>query len=390
MPTNGNFALSRRALLRRSLAVATTAVGGSFAGPLSALEAEKINVSTESLERVAEVFTANPIVDFHTHIGIWQNRGLDNSGKGIPPVSPAKFASNIQEYLDAGVNCIYLDTVSDIARTRIGMPGNKDRDFQGDEAWEEYERQYALMMAFLDDFPMSPVTDADSLEAINARGELGVVLSTEGAHMLEVEPARLKLLYEQGLRRLQPIHYVASTLGDSQTDPERYGGLSPLGRQVLEQASDMGMLLDMAHASQKVVEQTVELVDRPLALSHTMIKYNSSRFGDYRNTRSRWISPEHARLIADTGGVVGTFPIQAPYGVSYLDEFVEALQVMVDTVGIDHVAWSTDLGEPVRPAFLQSYLQFPRLCAKLLESGFSDSDLAKFAGGNALRVQAAA
>ncbi|WP_439102345.1 dipeptidase [Congregibacter sp.] len=387
MPVNRNFALSRRALLRRSLAVATTA---ALPGQLFALEAETISVNPESLERVAAVFAANPIVDFHTHIGIWQNRGLDNADKGIPPVSPAKFASNIQEYLDAGVNCIYLDAISDIARTRIGMPGNKDRDFQGDEAWEEYERQYALMMDFLADHPMSPVTDADSLEAINARGELGVVLSTEGAHMLELKPARLKVLHEQGLRRLQPIHYVASTLGDSQTDPERYGGLSPLGRQVLEQASDMGMLLDMAHASQKVVEQTVALVDRPLALSHTMVKYNSSRFGDYRNTRSRWISPEHARLIADTGGVVGTFPIQAPYGVTYLDEFVEALKVMVDTVGIDHVAWSTDLGEPVRPAFLQSYLQFPRLCAKLLESGFSDSDLAKFAGGNALRVQAAA
>ena len=84
---------------------------------------------------------------------------------------------------------------------------------------------------------------------------------------------------------------------------------------------------------------------------------------------------------------MGTFPIQAPYGVSYLDEFVEALQVMIDTVGIDHVAWSTDLGEPVRPAFLQDYRQFPKVCAKLIDSGMSDSDLAKFAGGNALRVQ---
>ncbi|WOJ97968.1 membrane dipeptidase [Congregibacter brevis] len=355
-----------------------------------ALEAESIDVSPESLERVAAVFATNPIVDFHTHIGIWQNTGLDNSAKGIPPVSAEKFASNVREYLDAGVNCIYLDTISDIARTRIGQPGNKDRDFEGDEAWDEYQRQYALMTGFLKDSPMSPVTDVDPIEKISARGELAVILSTEGAHMVEGSPARLKVLYEHGLKRLQPIHYVASTLGDSQTDPETYGGLSPLGRQVLEEASELGMLLDMAHASQKVVEQTVELVDRPLALSHTMVKYNSARFGDYRSTRSRWISPEHARLIADTGGVVGTFPIQAPYGVSYLDEFIEALKVMVDTVGIDHIAWSTDLGEPVRPAFLQSYLQFPKVCAKLLESGFSDSDLAKFAGGNALRVQAAA
>lgn len=376
--------LSRRSLLRRSVALGATL---SLPHKVLALEAEKINVSKEALERVAAVFAEHPIVDFHTHIGIWQNMGLDKPNSPIPPVSEDKLASNITEYLDAGVNCIYLDTISDIARTRIGQPGNKDRDFEGDEAWDDYQRQYELMLKFLKQLPMSPVTEADSLVQINARGELGVILSTEGGHMLELDPTRLQVLRTQGLQRLQPIHYVASTLGDSQTDPPRYGGLSALGRQVLEQASDMGMLLDMAHASQAVVEQTIELTDRPLALSHTMVKYNSPRFGDYRNTRSRWISPEHARLIADTGGVVGTFPIQAPYGVSYLDEFVEALQVMIDTVGIDHVAWSTDLGEPVRPAFLQDYRQFPKVCAKLIDNGMSDGDLAKFAGGNALRVQ---
>lgn len=52
------------------------------------------------------------------------------------------------------------------------------------------------------------------------------------------------------------------------------------------------------------------------------------------------------------------------------------------------MAWSTDLGEPVRPAFLQDYRQFPYVCARLLERGFSDTDPMKFVGGNALRVQA--
>jgi membrane dipeptidase len=377
----------RRAVLR-GLGVA--AALAALPTPSLALEAEKIAVAPEHLERVLDLFADSVVVDFHTHVGIWQTMGLAEPAPGIGAISREKLASNIREYLDAGVNCLYLDTISDIVRTRIGAPGNKDRDFHDDEAWDDYQRQYALLREFIAELPVSVITGAGEIPAVTARGELAAFLSTEGAHMLEPDPARLETLFDHGLRRLQPIHYVATTLGDSQTDPPHYHGLSDLGREVLQRAAELGMLLDMAHASEAVVAQTAEMVDRPLALSHTMVKYDSARFGDYRQTRMRWVTPRHARRIADTGGVIGTFPIRAPFGVDTADAFVEAVQVMVDTVGIEHVAWSTDLGEPVRPAFLQDYRQFPRICAKLLENGFSDADLEKFIGANALRVQAQA
>ena len=379
--------LKRRDFLRASLAGALAA---AVAPRAHSLDAEVIDVAPETLERVAELFEQHPVVDFHTHLGIWQTMGLLDMDPGIGALSEEKLASNIQEYLDAGVNCLYLDTVSDIARTRIGKPGNKDRDFIGDEAWDEYLRQHAMMQELLEEHPMSVASSAADIAAINARGELAVILSTEGAHMVERDTSRLDVLAQHGLRRLQPIHYVASDLGDSQTDPPRFNGLSDLGREVLSKASELGMLIDLAHASEAAVKQTVELVQKPLVISHTMVKYNSAAFGNYRATRQRWITPEHARIVADTGGVIGTFPIRAPFGVSTIDAFTEALKVMVDAVGIDHVAWSTDLGEPVRPAFLQDYRQFPFVCARLLERGFSDTDLMKFVGGNALRVQAEA
>lgn len=377
--------LPRRRLLR-------AAVAGLCAAPFvgRALEAEVIEVAPENLQRVQRLFDANTVVDFHTHLGIWQTRGLASVDPAIGVLSDEKLRSNVAEYLDAGVNCVYLDTIGDIARARIGRPGNKDRDFRGDEAWDDYLRQREQLQEMLDTLPMTLARGPDELPQIARRGELAAIVSTEGAHMIERDPARLETLAEHGLKRLQPIHYVASELGDSQTDPPRFDGLSALGRDVLARASELGMLIDMAHASFETLEQAAKLIDRPLALSHTMVKYRSERFGDYRSTRQRWISPDHARLVADTGGVIGTFPIRAPFGVDTLDAFVEALKVMVDTVGIDHVAWSTDLGEPVRPAFLKDYRQFPRVCAKLLESGFTDEDLVKFAGGNALRVQAAA
>ena len=376
-------------LTRRSLLGAGAAGAASLLlpGHLRAIEAEQIAVGPAALERVADLFAAHPVVDFHTHLGIWQTMGLAQPVPGIDALGRDRLERNIREYLDAGCDCLYLDVISDIARTRIGMPGNKDRDFVGDEAWEEYLRQYALMQTFIDELPLTVVGEEDDIEAVAAGGDIAVILSTEGAHMVERDPDRLQTLRRHGLRRLQPIHYVASALGDSQTDPPRFAGLSPLGREVLARASELGMLIDMAHASEEAVAQAAELIGRPLALSHTLVKYESARFGDYRQTRSRWITPRHARRVADTGGVIGTFPLRAPFGVDTLEAFVEAVQVLVDTVGIDHVAWATDLGEPVRPGYLADYRQFPRICARLLESGFSDADLVKFVGGNALRVQ---
>ncbi|WOJ91957.1 membrane dipeptidase [Congregibacter variabilis] len=375
--------------LHRRQFLKSLGAGAAIAGlPLASLADNALEgVSPKTLDRVKQLLGDNLTVDFHTHLGLWQNRGLEDIDPAFGVLSDEKLASNIQDYLTAGVNGIYLDVIGDLARTRVGAPGNKDRDFVGDEAWEDHLRQYELIEQFLGQLPIAVAHSGDEIAKANDAGKLAVILSAEGGHMLENDASRIDILYRQGLRRLQPIHYVASTLGDSQTDPVIHGGLSELGRQVLARASQLGMLLDMAHATQAAVEQTIDLVDRPIALSHTMVAYDSSNYGDYRNTRSRWITPEHARLIAKTGGVIGTFPVRAPWGVDSLDAFVEALWVMVDAVGFEHIAWSTDLVEAGRPEFLQNYAQFPILCAKLMESGFSEDDLLKFTGGNALRVQ---
>lgn len=373
---------------RRRFLKSLAAAAGLAGLPLASLADDVLGgVSSATLERVKQLLSDSVTVDFHTHLGLWQNRGLGDVDPAFGVMSDEKLAANIQDYLAAGVNGIYLDVIGDLLRTRVGAPGNKDRDFVGDEAWEDHLRQYALIEQFLEELPIALALSAEDVASVGSDGKLAVILSAEGGHMLETDPSRLDILYTQGLRRLQPIHYVSSTLGDSQTDPVIHGGLSDLGRKLLLRASELGMLLDMAHATQAAVEQLVAELDRPIALSHTMVAYESSRFGDYRKTRSRWITPEHARLVADSGGVIGTFPVRAPWGVDSLDAFVEALWVMVDAVGFDHIAWSTDLVEAGRPEFLQSYAQFPVLCAKLIESGFSEADLLKFTGGNALRVQ---
>ena len=118
-----------------------------------------------------------------------------------------------------------------------------------------------------------------------------------------------------------------------------------------------------------------------------MMKYKSPTHGSYFENRPRWISRDYAQLVAATDGVVGTWVVGEPYGVKNLGSFIEAVLELVDTIGINHVGWGTDYIQKAMPSWFSSFDKFPKLCAKLLEAGFTEQNLIKFIGGNALRVR---
>ena len=54
--------------------------------------------------------------------------------------------------------------------------------------------------------------------------------------------------------------------------------------------------------------------------------------------KPRLISKEHAKVVADAGGVVGVWTHMA----DSLPEFVGSIKAMLDAIGIDHVGVGTD------------------------------------------------
>ncbi len=340
----------------------------------------------DSLNRARAVLAANPTTDLHSHLGYWEGKGLTDIFDLVAYQGDDKLGQNVQQMVAAPCKSVYLCVTSDNPLLDLSQPGNKKRDYQLGEAWQEYRRQRALVDEFCERFPMRITTDADGIESIHAAGELAVLLTTEGGHMVEDDPSRLDRLYADGVHRFQPVHYAHSKLGDSQTDPAMFGGLSPVGKEAIRYAVGLGMAVDAAHASFEAAADMADLVAGPLILSHTMMKYDSERFGSYLDSRPRFITRRHAFLIAETGGVIGTWTCGVPYGVESLEAFAEAVCRMVDTVGIDHVGWATDYINPAMPDWFDDYEKLPQIGAALIDAGFSDGDLAKFFGGNAFRV----
>src|SRR5437773_227658 len=169
----------------------------------------------------------------------------------------------------------------------------------------------------------------------------------------------------------------ADELGDVQTEPAVHNGLTPFGRDVVREMNRLGMLVDLAHAPYPAVKGAMDASSRPMLVSHTNIE-------DYSGY-ARFVSREHARLVAGTGGVLGAWPISIRHASA--STFIDHIKRMVDAVGVDHVAIGTDMaGVSPRSALFTDWTEWPSIPAALLDRGFARQDVAKIMGGNMRRL----
>jgi membrane dipeptidase len=99
---------------------------------------------------------------------------------------------------------------------------------------------------------------------------------------------------------------------------------------------------------------------------------------------SRLISPEHALLIAKTGGVIGIWPPISRFADRHA--MAEGMARMVDVVGIDHVGLGTDMLGLTVQSVVPKYGDLPLLAEELQVVGFHPSEISKIMGGNYIRV----
>jgi membrane dipeptidase len=115
--------------------------------------------------------------------------------------------------------------------------------------------------------------------------------------------------------------------------------LTAFGAQVVKECNRLGIVVDLAHASHETVLAALKVTTQPVLVSHTSL---DSRTGGNPKMaemmKPRLISKEHAKVVADAGGVIGVWTHLA----DSLKDFVGSLRAMVDAVGIDHVGIGTD------------------------------------------------
>jgi membrane dipeptidase len=178
------------------------------------------------------------------------------------------------------------------------------------------------------------------------------------------------------MRMLTLVHYTDNTLGDIMSGPDGARGLTDFGRDVVAAMNRTGLMIDLSHASEKTTLDALAITKKPAVITHTHI--NSAALSN-----PRFISEEVAHAVAETGGYIGAWP--AGLGMTTLAEFIDRIDFLVDTVGEDHVVLGSDMDANYRPV-LETYRKMPLVVGALMKRGYSEARLAKFLGGNILRV----
>ena len=220
------------------------------------------------------------------------------------------------------------------------------------------------------------LTPAD-LAAAKAAGRPALIGTIEGCHFMEGKLERVEEVYRRGIRQLQIVHYMPSELGDQQTEPARWNGLSPLGGQVIRECNRLGIVVDAAHGTYELVEQAAQITSVPFILSHTSLARGPLR------PYTRLISIEHARLMVQVGGVIGVWP----NGYQFVDAKAWTADIarLVDVAGVDHVGIGTDMEGGVNEVW-SNYADLPSVADLFLKQGFSPEEASKLMGGNYVRV----
>lgn len=274
---------------------------------------------------------------------------------------------------------------------------------------------------------------AEDAAAITRAGRRVVYMSMENAYPLGEDVSLLDLFYDMGVRVSGFAHFAHNQFADSSTDPSkkpRYGGLSPLGKELLKEMNRLGIVPDASHSSDQVLDDLLALSTTPVLLTHSGCK------AIYDHPRN--IDDAHLKALAAKGGVIqmnayGAYlraikpnperqkALAALFGqmregantspearAQFLakrqeidrlypetdkptfDDFMAHMLHALKVVGPDHVGIGLDWDGGGGVAGMEDVTALPRITEALLKAGYSESDIAKIWSGNVLRVLAAA
>ena len=265
-------------------------------------------------------------------------------------------------------------------------------------------------------------TTAADIERIVRAHKIAAFLTIEGGHAIDDDLRLLRIYYQLGIRGMTLTHARNNNWADSANDTPAHNGLTNFGKEVVREMNRLGMLVDLAHVSDKTFYDALSVTTKPVIVSHSSMRAISNV--------ARNVTDDMLRALAKNGGVIGICfgmgfinprdaealraatqtEAEAPaltgegldeyaaenarklFGtrvrvVATVEDVADHIDHAVKIAGIDHVGIGSDFdGIAATANGLEDVSKMPALVAVLLKRGYSESHLKKILGENHLRV----
>ncbi|WP_072801596.1 dipeptidase [Rhodococcoides yunnanense] len=238
-------------------------------------------------------------------------------------------------------------------------------------------------------------------------GRAGIILGWQNLAPIENDYERLEIFAEVGVRIVQLAYNLRNLVANGCYE-RADDGLSKFGVGTVRKLNELGMLIDLSHVGDRSSMEAIELSTSPVAVTH------SNRRSFKEGARNK--PDDLIRALVDNGGVIGAnaFPRFLPREFdSTIEDFLDAIENLVELAGIDHVGIASDFceghdmeywhylrrlhgkipGDPPAvprpdPAIsgLDTASDMPAVAHGLRERGYADHEVRKIMGENWVRL----
>ena len=257
-------------------------------------------------------------------------------------------------------------------------------------------------------------------------GLFSVFIGMENGAPIQQSLSLLRTFYRLGVSYVTLTHNGDNAIADSAAEGKRWHGLSPFGKEVVAEMNELGMMIDLSHASDETFWDCIRLSTAPVVATHSccralcnhrrnltddMLKALGEKDG-YVGINfypaflsERFLSDPADAALFDEGEQVEAAFIEDPADPERVRaweqmqdrletlwrpgvrEIVDHIDHAVELAGIDHVGIGSDYdGILVPPAGLENVSKIGLVFDEMRRHGYDADEVEKVAGKNLLEV----
>jgi membrane dipeptidase len=268
-------------------------------------------------------------------------------------------------------------------------------------------------------------TTADDIRKAKKQNKVCALMGIEGGYVIENSLFALRNFYRLGIRYMTLTHNVSHDWADAHRGEVKNNGLSDFGKEVVREMNRLGMLVDISHVSEKVMNDALDVSTAPIIASHScarglndhtrnvsdavlkriaknggviMINFYPSfldeRTNREENERSARLKPQLEALAVKFKDDKQAYNVaerkllaENPIYVASYTRIVDHIDHIKKIAGIDYVGLGSDFdGVPILPAGMNGMEDLALVTYEMLRRGYTETEIKKVLGENFLRA----